>query len=813
MLISYLKLAYRNLLKNKTFSLINILGLGLGLAAFILIFEYLTFEFSYDKFHGNADRIYRVINDRSQNGKQIQHSTYSYPAVSPAMAKDYAEIDAYSRILVPGGDALIKTENGIFLGDKSLFVDDSFLKIFNFPLLIGDKSSALDKKRVVILSERIAKKYYQTDDLSKIIGKELYWGSETQPYTIEGICKNIPENSHLQFDILLSYSSLYGPDHTELDESWTYSIVRHYLLLNKEKDYEILQSKLADFSGRYFQGDKVTGSHEKFILQPLNDIHLYSDSEYEYAKTTNGKAVWIMLLVSVIILIIACINYVNLTVSRSIERAKEVGVRKTMGAARAQIIKQFILESMLLSALAVISALLIVLSVQHPFNELLGTELTIWSIFSFTSSMAAIIWVSALIGGLFLSGFYPAFILSSHTPVTVLKGKFLHSARGQFLRKSLVVFQFMISCTLVTAALIVSMQLNYMDKIDLGLNIERTIIVSPPLRTAFDSAYLRKVNTFKHSVQQLSHVTHVSTSSHVPGTKPFRTFGIKLQGESSSLQYSMNQLVVDEDFFNMYNVKLLAGRMFEASDCNFDWNLVDKIILNRRALQILDKDVNDIVGRKLTIGDKLWTVIGVVEDFHQQSLHNGIDPMLFTPDYGTTNPVSIKLSDEDYLAVINQLKSLFQTSFPDNAFSYSILEDNFNNQYQSDKQFGNVITVFTGLAIIISCMGLIGLSSYAAVQRTKEIGIRKVLGASVTNIISLLSIDFIKLVLIATLLSIPATYYFSDAWLINYAYRITPNLFIFTLPIVAILIIATLTISIQILKTAKTNPVDTLKYE
>lgn len=813
MLTYYFKIAYRSLLKNKTFTAINILGLGISLAACILIFEYVSFAFSYDTFHTSSDRIYRIINDRYQNGKSIQHSTYSYPAVSPALAKDYPEIETYSRILVPGGDALVKTDKGIFLGDKSLFVDENFFKIFDFTLLIGERKSALREKRSVILSEQIAKKYFGVDDLSTLIGQELYWGSETEPYTVRGICQNTPKNSHLQFDILLSYSSLYGPGHLDLDESWTLSYVRHYLLLKKGADYKILQSKFKSFSERYFQGDKVTGSHEEFHLQALTDVHLYSNLEYEYAQTANGKAVWIMLLVSLIILVIACINFVNLTLLRSIERAKEVGVRKTMGAARVQLVKQFILESLCLSALALLVAVLVVVGFQQSFNEILKTDLSLGSIFQFTDSLKITFFIVTLLVGLFLSGFYPALLLSSYKPVIVLKGKFLHSNQGQFLRRSLVVFQFMLSCALVTVTLIVSKQLDFINKVDLGLNIHNTIIISPPLRTAFDSTYIDRTRTFKNSVQQISKVTHVATSSHVPGTKPFRTFGIKLVGESSLVQYTMNQLVVDEGFFDMYHVNLLAGRLFEISDCNFDWNLVDKVILNRKALQMLDKDSNDVVGKKLTIGDKPWTIIGVVENFHQQSLHNSIEPMLFTPDYGTSNPVSIKLRSEDYPAVLGHLKSLFEKSFPDNAFSYSILEDTYNNQYQDDKQFSSVITIFTVLAIIISCMGLIGLSSYTAIQRTKEIGIRKVLGASLNNIVSLLSIDFIKLVLFATLLSIPLAYFTSIIWLMNYAYRITPNVFLFAIPIISILILAGVTISTQILKTAKTNPVDTLKYE
>lgn len=812
MLTSYFKITYRSLLKHKTFSLINILGLGISLAACILIFEYVSFEFSYDKFHSGSDRIYRIINNRYQNGKQIQHSTLSYPAVSPALVKDYPEIEGYSRILIPYGDAIIKTDNGVFPGDKTLFVDDNFFRIFDFRLLIGDTRSALSEKRSVVLSEQIARKYFRNDDLSEIVGKELYWGTEPQPYLIKGICQNVPKNSHLQFDILLSYSSL-GPRFFGSDESWTFSNVRHYLLLKEDTDHEVLQSKFKSFSERYFQGDKVTGSHEEFLLQALNDIHLYSDFEFEYAQTSNGKAVWIMFLVSMIILVIACINYVNLTIIRSVERAKEVGVRKTMGAARVHLIKQFVFESMSLSALALIVALLVVLGFQRSFNTTLETDVSIWSIIAWTNSVTIAIFILILLVGLFLSGFYPALLLSSHKPVVVLKGKFLYTNQGQFLRRSLVVFQFTLSCTLVIVTGVVYKQFEYMDKVDLGLDINNTVIISPPMKTAYDSTYIGRVRTFKNAIQQLSNVAHVATSSHTPGTKPHRTFGIKLQGEASALEHAMNQLVVDEGFFNLYNITLLAGRRFEISDCNFNWNLVDKVIVNRKALEIFGLDISDAIGKKITIGNKTWTIIGVVGNFHQQSLHNAMEPMLFTPDYDTFNPVSIKLKSEDYRTVLSQLKSLFEKYFPDNAFSYSILEDTYENQYQDDRQFNSIINVFTVLAIIISCMGLIGLSSYTAMQRTKEIGIRKVLGASITSIVSLLSIDFITLVFLATLLSIPIAYFVGTKLLMNYAYRITPDAFLFAVPVVTILVIAGLTMNVQILKTAKMNPVDTLKYE
>lgn len=810
---SYLKIVCRSLFKNKISSTINLFALSIGLAAFLFICQFVAVELSYDKFHTKSNRIFRIINDRYQNGRLIQHSTYSYPAIGPAMARDYPEVETYTRLLVPGGETIIKADNQIFLGDKSLFVDNNFLAVFDFPLLIGERRSALKEKRSVILTEQIARKYFREDDLSKIVGKEIYWSTESQPYVVNGICQNPPGNSHLEFDILLSYSSLFSPEHRDPDESWTWSSVRSYLLLRPEGDPTVLASKFDDFCDRYFQGDKVTGSFEKFALQPLKDIYLYSDLEYEYATTSNGKAVWSMMLIAGIILIIAFLNYVNLTTARSLDRAKEVGVRKVMGAARTQLIKQFTIESISLSLLALLIAVLIVQILKPLFADALGISLhSIQDVVS-VNSFAIVVLAIGVIAGIVISGIAPALLLSSYQPVLVLKGKFSRSSKGQKLRKALVVFQFTASCALVVATLIVSTQLDYVNKADLGIDIQNTMIVSPPMRTAFDSAYMGRVSAFKHAVRQLPQVIGASTSSHIPGQRPFRTFGIRLVNGPDQVQHTMNQLVVDEGFFKMYDIKPLAGRMFEWPDYNFDWNKVDKTVINRNAQVLLGKDMEDIIGTELSIGDKKWTIVGVVENFHQQSLHNPIEPILFTPDYGTFNPTSIRLSGSDYLGCIDQIKRAFEKSFPDNAFNYSFLEDSFNDQYNGDLRFGAILSIFTALAVVISCLGLIGLSAHSASQRTKEIGIRKVLGASVESIIALLSIDFMKLILFAAFLSIPVVYFPVKSWLMNYSHRISPGVFLFVLPVVALLLIAGLTITAQVLRAARTNPVDTLKSE
>lgn len=808
---NYLKMTVRNQLRNKAFSAINISGLVTGLTACLFICQFVTFELSYDSFHLKGDQIFRVIDDVDHQGKLIQHGTMTYPAVGAMMARDYEEVAIHTRVLVPFGESIVKANNQVYLGDKCLFVDEHFLAVFDFSLLAG-QPSVLQEKYTAILSESIAKKYFGPADAQSLIGKEFFWSTEPTPYTVKAIYKDVPANSHLQFDVLISYTSLYHPDDRSFDESLTEKpYVRHYLLLQPETDYQVLEEKFISFSQRYFTADKATGKAHTFTLQPLKQVHLYSDYEYEYAQTSSGKVVWATIWIAGIILVIGWINYINLTTSRSLDRAKEVGVRKVMGANLRQLLKQFVFESVLVTTLALLAAVVLVMLLQRPFNEIVDENLSLWTTFRLMDPKSIIIFAAVTLTGLTLAGLYPAFILSSFQPVTVLKGKFQRSSKGRFTRKVLVVFQFTATCALLTATFIVSRQMEFMRKKDIGISIGNTMIVSPPMRTLFDSTYQRRMKTFKLTLEGLSHVVSVTTSSQIPGAHPYTTSDIRLN--KGQERYTANQLVVDEDFFTNYEITLLAGRTFAFSDCNFDWNKVKNIIINRSALALFGLNTENALDAKIYIGNKEWTVVGVVENFHQQSLHTAIEPMLFTPDYGTFNPTSVKLTGNDHQSSIGEIKTLFEKFFPDNAFQYYFLEDQFNQQYKDDRKFSTLTKVFTILSVVISCLGLVGLSTYTAIQRTKEIGIRKVLGASVISIIALLSIDFIKLMLVAVVLSAPIAYLGMEEWLSRYAYKINPGVLMYVMPTGCILLIAVATICGQVLKTAKRDPVNTLKYE
>ncbi len=601
MLSNYFTIAWRNLLKNKAFSTINIFGLAIGLSACLFIFQFVSFELSYDKFNSKLERTYRVTNDRFQNGKLIQHGTIMYPTIGPTMAKDFPEIEEYTR-LMPGGDLNIKIGDKNFRGDQCHFADEHFFSVFSFNFLAGNGSSLLKDPYTVVLTEKAANRYFDIGDkdYSKVIGKTFLWGLDKRPYSVVGICQNIPINSHIQFDALISYSTLFAGDDKGVDISWTWSDMRHYLVLKPGVDYKNLESKFPAFSDRYFKGDKVSGSVEKFYLQPLKEAHLYSDYEYDIARTASGKAVWAMLIVAVFILVIAWINYINLTTSRALDRAKEVGLRKVMGAFKSQLVKQFIFESLLIAAIAFGVAFAIVIFLQPSFNQIVGSELSLKTLLSSLSLNQLMVLILILIGGALLSGFYPAFILSSYQPVTVLKGKFTRSSKGNLLRKSLVVFQFTSSAALITATFIVSKQIDFMNSAELGFKKNDILLVSPPELMPWDSTFVQRIESYKGELSKLPGVINSTTSWNTPGRRLGRSFGIRLSDQPSDAHYTMSNLGVDYSFFDTYGISLIAGRKFLPTDHNADWQKIKTVIINKNAVKLLGlKSAEDAVEKEI----------------------------------------------------------------------------------------------------------------------------------------------------------------------------------------------------------------------
>jgi putative ABC transport system permease protein len=819
MLKNYFKTAWRNLRKNKVFSTINFAGLVIGMAACLLILQYVNFELSYDQFNKNVIDIYRVYNDRYQNGKLIQHGTITYSAIGKAMQNDYPEVINHARV-EPFGNTIISYDNRKFGDQLVIAVDNSFLTMFSYPLLAGDTKTALKDPYTVILSETAANRYFGAHghDFAEFIGKTITMQKDSMPYKVTGICKDVPENSHLQFDLLVSYTTMLAGKYPfkEADYDFKQSDFWHYIQLRHGTDYKALQAKFEVFSEKYFQGNKVSGSVEKFYLQPLSKAHLYSDFEYEIGKTGSATVVWGLLIIALFIIVIAWVNYINLSTARSAERAREVGVRKVTGATRGQLIKQFLTESLFINIVALILAFILVLLLQPAFNALIQHKLSLSFLFqkSLGGYGITIGLVVLMVAGIFISGFYPAFVLSSFKPILVLKGKFSASKKGIVLRKGLVIGQFAITVALIIGSFVVYRQIKYMNTQDLGMNIDQMLIVKPPMLTDFDSAFIATENSFKQEIRKVANVKGVATSNRIAGDEMGRDFDVHRADDNSGNHFTVRSLGADFDFIDIYGIKLLAGRNLSIEDYNRNYDKLHHILLNASAVKLLGFSSNeDAVGKPVMRGKKQWEVVGVINDYHQKSLRYPLEPVIIMPFYGTRNSISVKLSAGNVAATIAAIRTKYLQFFPGNLFDYYFLDQKFNTQYKDDQLFGKAFGIFAGFAIFIASLGLLGLSLFATTQRIKEIGVRKILGASVTNIVLLLSKDFIVLILIAFVIASPVAWFVMHHWLQDFTYRIKIEWWVFAGAGILAVGIALATISFQAIRAAMANPVKSLRTE
>jgi putative ABC transport system permease protein len=821
MIKNYFKTAWRNLWKNKTFSLINIAGLAIGMAACLLILQYVSFKLSFDQFNKNAADIYRVYNDRYQNGKLIQHGTITYSAIGKAMQDDYPEVVNHTRVEPFGSVIVINDEKKI--GDQEvLAVDNSFLSMFTYPLIVGDVNSALKEPYTVILSQTSAQKVFDVKDgnFSKLVGKSVLMGTDSVPYKVTGVMQDVPENSHLRFDILAAYSTLYAGNnpnpYKQADYNFTDSDFWHYIQLKHGTDYRKLEAKFSAFSQRHFQGTKVSGTDEKFFLQPLSKAHLYSDFEYEIGRTGSATTVWGLLIIAALIIVIAWVNYINLATAKSMERAKEVGVRKVSGATKQQLVRQFLSESLFINVIALTLAIGMVTLVQHGFNNLIKYQLSLSYLFQkgLSGYSIAIALFALIMTGILVSGFYPAFVLSSFKPILVLKGKYTTSTKGIFLRKALVVGQFAITVALIIGSFVVYRQIRFVNAQDLGMNISQMLIIRPPELTKWDSTFIDRENTFTEELKKIPHVEGAATSWTLPGGDIGRSFNVRRVDQDSTVRFTMRHTGISMGYLDLYRIKLLAGRDYTYTDFIPNSGNLRNIILNESAIKLLGfKSPQDAIGKTIIRWIRKYVIIGVINDYHQKSLRYPVEPTMLFASYGTGSPISVKVQPKDLPATIALIKKKYDAFFPGNLFDYSFLDDRFNAQYDNDRLFGKVFGIFSGFAIFIACLGLLGLSLFATAQRTKEIGVRKVLGASIPNIVTLLSKDFIKLVVIAFIIASPVAWYIMHNWLQDFRYRITISWWIFFGAGLLAVMIALLTISFQAIRAAVANPVKSLRTE
>ena len=807
MIQNYLKVAIRNLIKQKSYSLINILGLAIGIATCLLILLYVQDELTYDQYNDKADRIFRLATNLLQeDGTDVDLA--ATPSMWPQqMAEEFPEMEAFVRFYRYRSEILVNYK----AGDKSFyengfyFADPAVLDIFTFPLVQGDRKTALSEPDKVVISETMARKYFGDDNP---IGKTIiYTNRETVfPLQITAVMKDVPSNSHFHPKFIASMTTFKpGTWHWQYDipTSWENCFYKTYILLKENHLAAAVQEKLPAFLEKHMGEDAAIFSP---FLQPVTDIHLYSNLAGELEPNSSMVYVYIFASIAFLILLVACINYMNMATARSARRAKEVGLRKTLGGERQQLIWQFYGESLFIASLALMVALPLAELIVPLFNSLSGKSLSLAPIL-LSGDIFYLAGLVLLIA--FIAGSYPALYLSGFSPAVVLKGALKSGSKTISLRKILVVTQFCISVFLIIATLIVSQQLDFFSQDRMGLDKGRVITV--PLR-GNDAAV--NAETFKQIAANHSGVVGAATISHIPFTQnKHGEFRIP-QVIQNDVAFNSEYFVTDQDFPAVFDLQFLSGRDF-SSNADTAPNDAIEFILNESAVQALGIPLDEAVG--LQISHSYWNqsgnVVGVVKDFHYRSMHQEIGPLVIKASPKYVRFLSLRIAGENFQNTLRILEGEWKQLIPSSPFSYSFLNQDLENLYQSEEKVGEIFKYFSLIAIIISCLGLFGLAAFAAEQRTKEIGIRKVLGASVPDVIVLLSKEFIKLVAAANLIAWPVAYFAMDTWLSDFAYRIDIGAGVFIAAGIAAVAIAILTVSYQAIKAALANPVKSLRYE
>jgi putative ABC transport system permease protein len=799
MLRNYITSIFRYIARNKAFSIINLLGLAIGMTACMLIVQYVLHEFSYDKFHANQERIFRVQLDRYEKGELATRWASGAAGIGPDLKTSFPEVERYVRLTKRGG--VFSYGDVFFKEEHSVFASQDFFQVFSIKLIEGVDSLVLKDPFKMVVSRAFARKYFGDENP---VGKVMRMNGNTD-YEITGVFEDIPENSHMKADALLSFTSLEKLWNDPIT-SWYWDGFFTYILLDKRTDYKAFEAKLPAFvQQKAGEQLKQWNTNMVFNLQPLRDIHLDSDFIGEFKPNGNRKSTYFLSVIAVLILTIAWINYINLSTAKSIERAREVGVRKVMGGFRLQLVQQFLFESLILNVSAVMIAICFVLILTPWFSEMAGRPVD-YILFKHTLFW---IWIALLIvGGALFSGLYPAFVLSAYKPVEVLKGRFKNSGKGLYLRKAMVITQFVASITLIVGTFVVFQQISFMQNQSLGVRLDHTLVVHSP--RVVDSTYQQKFEAFKHQVAQYAEVTAVTASTSIPGAQPdWNAGGIRRlsQGEDEANQYRV--IMMDHDFVKLYGLEVVSGRDFQNNS-----NEGENVLLNESACRLMGfAKPEDALNTLIQFWGDTFKIVGVVRNYHQESLKKAYDQLIFRYSKAPNGYYSIRFNTADVKSSIAKFEQHWKSIFPGNPFNHFFLDDHYNQQYQADRQFGKMFGIFSALAIFIACLGLFGLSSLTAIQRTKEIGVRKVLGASVGSILSLVSRDYIVLLTGSICVAVPVSWWAMSRWLQDFAYRIDLTWWIFALPSIAVVLLALITVSIHTIKTARINPAKSLRYE
>ncbi len=801
----YWKMALRNQAKNKAFSLVNVLGLSIGLAVSLLIFNYISFEFSFDKMHQKRDRIYR-LESRFYEGNQLTDdwatSTFGYGS---AISKEMTGVEDFVRIGMQNTEQVVSFKENRIRETGIAYVGPSFFTVFDFKLKEGAVNDQLKRPRTVVITEEVARRFFKDESP---LGKLLTFaaGSNFANYEVTGVLENFPTNSHIRFNYLISYETL--PNW--MKEFWYFHEAYTYLLISPGKNPKEIEDQFPAMSEKYKTRPALKNKTWAVTLVPLEKIHLNPQKQYERELKGNKNSLITLIIIALVILITAWINYINLTTARAMERAKEVGIRKVAGAFRTQLISQYLTESLLVNMAAVVLALLFVLLLKPAFNQIMGENIGLFVL------RQPVFWISAiavLVSGIFLSGFYPAFILSKVQPSIILKGNYFNSGSAGLTRRILVVFQFSAALFLMCGTFIVYQQVKFMQEQDLGVNIDQTIVLKFPVsRTGLDN----QVNLFAENLKQENSISSVTVAGAVPGMEVAFFASNQLQGNSSNQSRLYEMLAVDDRFVETFGFKLLAGRSFQKGFGNDR----ECLLVNEASLSMLGlQNPEEAIGKQVAVESEAlpFTIIGVLQNWHQRGLGNAYTPIMFVTNgrisWVPPRFIAIKSAGTKPDEVVKMVKSRWQSYFPEASFDYFFLDSFFDNQYQSDKRFGNIVAIFTMLAFFISALGLWALAAFTASKKIKEVGVRKVHGAQTGNIVYLFSKEIIGLILIALVISTPISILVMKGWLQHYAFRIDISLWIYILAGVLSIAIALLTIGWQSWKAATRNPVEALQYE
>ncbi len=795
MIANNIKIILRQLTRNKSFSFINLIGLTTGLTVCLFITQFVWFEYSFEHFNKNADRTYRVNLYNTSNGVFEGISKETVSGLAYAMKQTLPDIDKIGRLSSKEGAVVYSAENHIRnLESRIVFADPSIVDILAINLLAGDNQKILTATTSIAISRSIAMKYFGRTD---VVGKSLEIGFpgsniEMKVFAVEGVFNDIPANSNQNFDIIVAPRS-----EQAWDENWAWSNVTTFVQLERNTDPEKLKEGLAHVVKHHHQDD--TG--DKYLLEPIREIRLH-------ALDGSGRATMVNFFIGLglIVLLLAWFNYISLTTARFLESIKEVGIHKIIGASRLQLITRFLTESLVFNVISFLCAILIFVICWASVSSLFQIPS---STLILQMPMTYLFLLIALLVGVLMSGLYPSLFLSSFKPLQSIKGKWSELADRSALRKILVVTQLTISLILITAVFAIEKQVNFIRNQNLGISLEQILIIDSPILT--DATTVNKFEPFKNEILSISSVTGVTFASSFPGSEiDWHRADITLHEENAPYRYSSRIISIGTEFLDVFNLTVLTGRNF-IPDLESDGKT---LLINEEACKMFGfTDTDDAMGKVIFIGSRRFEVIGVIKNYHFRSLQTQLQPILYMQGYPRNPSYAIKIGSENMTNTIASIEQKWMETYPDNVFSYSFLDEKFNRQYVSDNQVGTIVGILTLLAVTVSFLGLFGLSLYTVNRRVREIGIRKVFGATVFNIVSLLSKDYVRLVVFGSILGVPIVYQLIKAWLETYAYQMPLDASLFLLPVLILALLTALTVSIKTIQSSTINPIKSLRYE